>query len=144
MNIADMVKEAVRKNREAVFSQNDQLSLGELIAKCQEAQVEGKDPEVAFDFEYAHPTGIDSWRGIYAELAIEFEFGGTEMKLSEFIALLESAVGKEFTGYKGGEFTMTRDTPMWVANYGNAGNTAVIGVIDAGWQIVIATGYREA
>lgn len=32
---------------------------------------------------------------------------------------------KEFTGWKGGEFTMDESTPVWVANAGNSGNTGL-------------------
>lgn len=57
--------------------------------------------------------------------------------------MLRSAVGAAFEGYKGGVFTMSRHTPVWVANYGNAGNTAVVGVRDLGYLVIIETAYVE-
>jgi hypothetical protein len=33
--------------------------------------------------------------------------------------MLTEAIGKTYTGYKGGEYVMGKVTPVWVANYGN-------------------------
>ena len=132
----------LKDQREAQVKESGQLSLGDIIERCEEI-LKGREGEcyVVFDFEYARPQSFDSWRGIYEELAIGFEFGG-DVKLSEFIESAKDAVGQTFSGYKGGEFTMTKDTPVWVANYGNSGGTAVVGVLDEGWQAVLLTGYK--
>lgn len=128
--------------RAAQFAASDQLSLGQIIDQCKSIPVHEEPQLVVFDFEYAAPTGLDSWRGVYAELALSFSFGD-EMTLPDFLALTEAAVGKTYEGYKGGDFTMTSETPVWVANYGNAGSTAITGVFDDGWQVVLMTGYRQ-
>lgn len=39
--------------------------------------------------------------------------------VSDFLAVLKLALGKYFVGYKGGDFTMGKTTPVWVANDGN-------------------------
>ena len=148
MDLQTYVMNVIATERTKTFNESDQLSLGEIISKCEEIAkrgytLNGEEPTVCFDFEYARPVGIDSWRGIYAELALKFEFSGEEMPLSCFIDLLKDAVGKTFTGYKGGDFKMSRHTPVWVANYGNAGNTAVIGVVDNSYEVILMTGYRE-
>lgn len=44
-----------------------------------------------------------------------------------------------FTGYKGGEFTMSGETPVYVANPDEAGGTAVVDVRDDGRRIVLIT-----
>lgn len=142
MNFQEMIDAAVAADRAAKLAQSDRLTLGEIIDKCEAV---GGDADVVFDFEYAVPRGLDSWRGVYAELALSFDFDrGEALNLPEFVAMLKEAVGKTYYGYKGGEFTMSRGTPVWVANYRNSGNTAVIGVRDCGYQVVIETGYREA
>ncbi len=146
MDLSAYLQNAVAAGRRETFEKSDQLTLGEIISKCeaiQAASVREKEPSVQFDFEYIVPSGIDSWRGSYNELCIHFSVDGTAPKLSDFIKMLKDAVGKEFTGYKGGEFTMTRHTPVWVANYGNSGNTAVIDVVDGGYFVMLVTGYRE-
>lgn len=144
----DLIEEAVAKMRAETFAKSDQLSLGDIIERCEAIAAKGKrlcdgsEPRVVFDFEYARPAYLDSWRGVYAELAIGFEFGG-QIGLSEFIKMLKEADGDKFIGWKGGEFRMSRSTPVWVANRGNSGNTAVVGVADAQWQVVILTGWRN-
>ncbi len=148
MDLQAYLDNAVRAARKDSFDRSDQLTLGEIISKCEAILAKGykcsddSEPEVVFDFEYMGPTGIDSWRGIYAELSLWFE-ADARMPLSKFITLLKNAVGETYTGYKGGEYTMSRHTPVWVANYGNSGNTAVIEVVDAGYQVILITGYRE-
>lgn len=144
----DAMVKAVRRDS---FDKSDQLSLGEiilkiepLIAKQEELkQKYGEEARVVYDFEYLYPTHIDSWRGSYAELALNFESGGEAMGVSEFLKMLKAAVGKTFTGYKGGDYIMTKNTPVWVANYGNAGSTAVIDVVDNEYEVILITARRE-
>lgn len=147
MDLQTYIQNAVKAERQNTLSKSDQLTLGELILKLEpivEKQKEREDEaEVKYDFEYLYPTRIDSWRGSYDELALNFESGGNYMKVTDFLKMLKEALGKEFTGYKGGEFYMNKNTPVWVANYGNSGNTAVIDVVDDGYQIILITGYRE-
>jgi hypothetical protein len=104
-----------------------------------------------------YPTGLSSWRGSYAELALNFSFVGygmpgyiktdgpdlKELTVTEFLAILKSAIGKTYTGWKGGDFVMGKNTPIWVANDGNSGNTAVIGVRDDEYAIILETAHTE-
>ena len=149
MDLQTYLDSMVKAARADTFASSDQLSLGEIVSQCEAIQAkdyrrsDNSEPTVGFDFEYAHPTGIDSWRGVYAELALSFDFGGKEMSLSAFIEMCRSAIGQTFTGYKGGDYEMSRHTPVWVANYGNSGNTAVVGVLDLGYSVILLTGYRE-
>lgn len=150
MDIQKILDNEISAQRAKRLANSDQLTLGELIAKIepiaakQGERIEAKQGEsdVCFDFEYLKPTSLSSWRGSYAELAIEFA-SGEAMTVNKFLEMLKDAVGKTYTGYKGGEFQMSRQTPLWVANYGNAGNTAVIGVLDLGYTVIIETAYRE-
>lgn len=150
MDLQTYLDNTLKAARAESFAASDQLTLGEIISKCEAIAARGyrcsddREPTVQFDFEYAHPSCIDSWRGIYAELALGFEFDGPAMPLSKFIDMLTAAVSHTFEGYKGGSYTMSRHTPVWVANYGNVGNTAVIDVVDGGFRVVIITGFRES
>lgn len=141
MNLQDQIDRTIKAARAVQFAASDQLNLGQLIDALDAIPLRDEPQRVAFDFEYASPTTFDSWRGVYAELALGFDFN-TVKRLPDMIAEAKAAVGKTFEGYKGGDFTMTRDTPVWVANYGKAGSTAIVGVYDDGWQIVLLTGYR--
>ena len=159
MDIQTYVENAMKASRAKTLADSDQLTLGEMILKLdpiverqKERMADGKTEEatVRYDFEYLFPTYIDSWRGIYAELALNFVGTGRsgdsnekEMTVTAFQQMLKDCIGKEFTGWKGGEYVMSKHTPVWVANAGNSGNTAVIDIIDDGYQVIIMTGYRE-
>ena len=91
-----------------------QLTLGELIEQLE--KIPNKDLPVIFNSCYC-PTGLSSWRGVYGELAIEYDTVGG-VSLSEFLEMLKGAIGKIYEGYKGGSYVMRSDTPLWVANYG--------------------------
>lgn len=122
-----------------------QMTLGDLINAIESLNRQspnGQEKTVHFDFAYFFPSGISSWRGAYEELALTYSNSGEALTVSKFIQLLKDAVGQTFTGYKGGEFVMTESTPVWVSNPSEACHTAVFGVRDAGWVIVIETGYQ--
>lgn len=127
----------------------EQLTLGEIISKCEEIQrrgyklLDGSEPIVIYDFAGFFPQYIDSWRGAYSELALSIEQSGPELTISAFINLLKAARGKAFQGYKGGSYTMHNHTPVWAANHGESGNTAIIGVKDLGYQVLLTTAYKD-
>lgn len=155
MNLQDYINNALKSSRQDTLAKSDQLTLGELIlklepivAKQEERISEGKDEaHVYYDFCNLFPTEIDSWRGSYSELALNFvdsdNDGAKTMTVGGLLTMLKSTIGKTFEGYKGGEFTMNKHTPIWVANYGNSGNTAVVDVVDDGYCVILITGYRE-
>lgn len=164
MNFQDIISNAADQMRTEELKNMPVLTLGEIIAKTEaildrwnENKKDQDEPEVMFDFECAYPTGLSSWRGVYAELALNFSFIGygidgyekvknfkpKQPTISEFLNILKGAVGKTFTGWKGGDFVMGRGTPVWVANDGNSGNTAVVGIKNEGYQVVILTQYVD-
>lgn len=61
-------------------------------------------------------TSPHSYRGYYEQLAFE-PMGYVSVK--EMLKSAKSAVGKTFTGYKGGNFTMDLGTDIWISDYGN-------------------------
>lgn len=144
-NFETNLHNAVDKIRQEKLKDMPVLSLGELIAKLEAiAQTPdakrsgGEEPWVRYDFGSAVPTTLDSWRGVYAELALGYQDDGLP-ELSKVIEELKSAVGKTFTGYKGGDFKMGRTTPVWVANYGDSGSTAIVDVVNRGYEVVFIT-----
>lgn len=149
MELSTIIKNAVEAERAEEFSNSEQLSLGELILKLepllpeQKARKESdkREADVWFDFEYMRPTHLMSWRGIYRELAIGFSEGAEPLTVTEFYKMLKGALGKTYMGYKGGDFTMSKQTPLWVANQGNSGRTAVVDILDEGYSIIIITKY---
>ena len=61
-----------------------------------------------------------SYRGYYSDLALE-KGSGTRTVASLIEQLKNECLGQTFTGYKGGDFYMDENTPMWVAECGFCG-----------------------
>lgn len=140
----------LQASRAQRIARSDQWTLGKLIAALEPlAAVELKEGELpaAIEFEFAgcRPIGLASWRGAYEELAISYEAGSNSfgMKMADFLEILKKAVGEVFVGYKGGNFLMDEDTPLWVANDGCVEHTAVVGIKDDGYKVTILTATRE-
>lgn len=103
-----------------------QMTLGEFIRA-----LERQDPDepVKYDFVHFGPTTLASYRGDYSELALGYnECGRHYPKVKDLIAHCKDALGKTFTGWKGGDYDMDERTPLWVANPGESGSTAIINI----------------
>lgn len=99
-------------------------TLGALIdalEKCHESA------SVHFDFAYFVPGELRSYRGDYAHLAFAYD-KKNKVTVVELLERCREALGKCYEGYKGGTYRMDRDTPLWVAEYGEATGTALVGV----------------
>lgn len=86
------------------------MTLGELITALESAD---QSRVVPVGFTHAH-----SYRGYYDELAFE---PAQEVTIASMLECAKGALGKVFTGYKGGEYQMSEWTPVWLANYGSTG-----------------------
>jgi hypothetical protein len=102
-----------------------------------------KERQVYFDWCGMRPNGLSSYRGYYDHLAINIDIdrGPT---VAELLERLREAIGDAFTGWKGGEYTMSADTPVWVADPGYATGWGVSGVRDEGYSVVIETKKFDA
>lgn len=141
MDIGTVVRNAVKVERMERFGQSAQLSLGELIVKLEQMP---DDAPVVIDQD--RPVGhLTSWRGSYDELAITPSLGPFSQAhtVATLTNLLRAAIGQEFDGYKGGTYRMGRHTPVWVAEWGTAGDDAVVGVVRDGDRVVIETAEIE-
>ena len=86
------------------------VTLGRLIEALEE-----------FDDDQLFPFGMTtphSYRGHYEELA--FVPCGW-MEAHEILAAARSAVGATYQGWKGGDFTMTLETPVHLSRIGDTG-----------------------
>lgn len=98
-----------------------QMTLGGLMDALKDlppaaivAYVDGKSPGHAM-----------SYRGYYSDVA----FGdGEAITVDEFSRSVSGAIGATMEGYKGGDFQMSRDTPVWRSEYGMASGVAIMGV----------------
>ena len=125
------------------------LEVGELIDNLLEVIPQGVkmkylDKVVKYDFNpNVKSLKLDSWRGIYSELTLDYDTGGKETTLGELLKDLEISIkGKVFRGYKGGEFRMNIDTPVWADPSGMYNERMIIGVEDTDDCIMLKTMVR--
>jgi hypothetical protein len=104
----DMLSDAARDTRK-----NYHVCLGELLDGLRQADPEG----------WVYLTSPHSYRGYYSDLALEPTT--TPIRVWELINQLSDVIDTELTGYKGGEFLMSADTPVWVSHYGTTGSALV-------------------
>lgn len=149
------LQDYVQEARKKTFERSDQLTLGQIIEKLESCGLKHgdkkEDKQVDYDFGTAIPTKLDSWRGSYNELALGYKLSGydniddhfAQTTAENLLSELKGAIGKTYTGWKGGDFEMDENTPVWVANNGDSGNTGIIDIVDDGWRIIIMTAYCE-
>ncbi len=121
------------------------LSLGELIQALKEIAQRPAPTYVRsgrgvyIDWNCMVPRGFSSYRGSYDHLAICFETEHAGPSLADFLRDLEGQVGAIHEGWKGGQYTMREDTPVWVANPGTSNGWGVSAVWDEGYAAVLKT-----
>lgn len=115
------------------------MTLGNLIRKLEEFP---KDRTVRYDFCDLIPTDLDSWRGVYAELALgwsEDTYPSKAPNVEQLLGRLRAADGVTYEGYKGGEYKMDMSTPIHVDNPGRYTQTDLVGVLDGGYCVILET-----
>ena len=132
--VSDKVDKELERLKLAEAREHGQLTLGDLIDRIGMILSEnpGKDFPIvgrakfadSVDFYLGYPIPyVDSYRGYYKDGFIECSMWGTNYTRGEipsarsFHAQLVKNVGQEVSGYKGGYYTMDRDTLMWFANW---------------------------
>lgn len=115
------------------------LSLGEFVTLLREA---GKDPNwknVIFMFGGKPNMKVHSYRGYYDHAALGWSGGdyGTSsgVDANELADAIEAQYGSYMSGWKGGEFLIHKNIPLWCANDGCFG-PAIVGIEDN--QILVA------
>ena len=96
------------------------LTLAGLIEALKEA-----DPKaiVLFDWNRESPNYPHSYRGYYSDLS--FHWKGNELTVESFLEGCEDSLGRTFTGWKGGDFIMDKDTLLWAADFGDTGRAII-------------------
>lgn len=129
----DLQTRGWRKERESKM-----LTLGELLDELRTF-----NPLLPVVYEdHKSPGDPHSYRGYYQDLSFQDREDGTA-STSEFIKVLENCIGKTFEGWKGGEFTMDRTTPLWRAYEGDCG-VAMVSVEATNQAAVIKTSSEDA
>ena len=122
MSIKDRISQISKLELEQ--RSNSQMTLGELIVKLD---------TLDSDFEIERIGNPDCYFCYYTDLAFEPQDG--RITAGELLPIVRSCLGPSFTGYTGGEFTMTKTTPLWIAPYGSCG-VKIIGLNGSGEWIV--------
>lgn len=99
----------------------EMITLGELRAHLQHVN---RLLPVRFEDGTA-PGDFASYRGYYQYPALNH---GEDCTAGELLDKTCNAINNTFTGYKGGEFTMTAHSPIWVSGYGQASGLGLVGV----------------
>lgn len=86
--------------------------------------LEKKDPTIAAALGFCCPH---SYRGYYTELAFIPEKNTT---VGEMLKCAKDALGSTYQGWKGGEFTMDEYTDVYLAEYGDTGDSIGLILLD--------------
>lgn len=113
------------------------LTLGQAISRL---NLFNKTLRVVFDWSRLAPCNPDSYRGYYSDLALaECE---KHITVHDFSEMLKECLDKSFYGYKGGDFIMDKDTPLWAAEYGSSGR-AIMRLEKRDESVLILTKYLD-
>lgn len=72
---------------------------------------------------------VGSYRGYYFNLALEPADDDQPRNVADLLKLLDDAWGADFEGYKGGTYTMTGRTDLWVSPYGEASSQMLTRIV---------------
>lgn len=112
------------------------LSVGGLIRLLEKRE---REQMVSFDFGHRRPSGIHSYRGFYDHLAIGHVYGGDDVTVDGLLLSLKDAIGKTFQGWKGGDYRMNAQTPIWCDDAGDASSTAIVGIGSCDYWTILET-----
>lgn len=135
--IFELIRDAANKQALQESAEAGQLTLGELIAKLEQYDPDSIVCYESATFPYYYPGSYDSYRGYYEMLAISRS--DIPVTVGQFMKASLDAVGETFTGYKGGEYTMTKHTPVWVSDYGRASGDAIVDIKQDFGRVLIVT-----
>lgn len=131
------VQAQVEREADEACAEAGQLTLGELEARLEPVN---KSLPVFFDSGES-PGEFMSYRGYYRYVAVAPT--DEPCTAGEFLERFSFAIGGTFTGYKGGEYRMTRHTPVWVSRYGEASGVGIVGVAVLPDKVILVTAKIE-
>lgn len=86
-----------------------------------------------------YPGAFDSYRGYYDRLMLGAN--GEPCTVAELLNRARAADGATFTGYKGGEYEMRRDTVVYVADYGRTSDNRPVAIEKRDELVVIVVAH---
>lgn len=90
---------------------------------------------------YSSDFNTYSWRGSFKLPAIQYEeYSSTPYSVETAIANLSATHQKEVTGYKGGDYKLSLQDVLYIANCDTSGNdTAVVGIREQNGTVILFT-----
>lgn len=128
------------------WDNNKNLTISEITTRLSPLNKFPRTAPIVVQFKggYYYPSELVSYRGDYSELCITPDTKNTKtVTVGEFYNQLKNVIGKELTGWKGGEFHMTGWTPVWVDYSGEYNQQAVVNVKLIDGIVVLLTKEME-
>lgn len=140
MNMTDMLR-TMQDSWRRIRSQYH-LTLGDLIEflSSQEGHMIVR-VDACVEDDAVYPGMPDSYRGYYDDLA--FAPTGEPITCDELLKRCKLALNSTYQGYKGGDFVMSEDTPLWLSAYGINSQIAIVAVEHVGDSLVLKTKQIE-
>jgi hypothetical protein len=134
-DLIDMMNKIIRNTRKDYH-----LTLNKLISAL---KAEDSTKTVMFDTDQypdAYPHNICSYRGFYQDLAISETY--IKRTCGGLLDECDKISGQVLRGYRGGEFTMDPDAPLWKAEWGMTG-PAIVDVRSTDQALILVTRYVD-
>ena len=140
LDIKDFIE--IQKKQWAKDSLNKgAMSAEEIINKLEEFKDSNKLIIIEMNNEiFTSDFAADSWRGSYNLPAIEYYSGKSGCSVNSAIENLQEIDGMKVSGYKGGDYVLNEEDPLFIANYGDSNNcTAIVDIIESDEFIICLT-----
>ena len=117
------------------------MSANDIIEKLKEFESTNKLVVIEMNNKiYTSDFDADSWRGSYDLPSISYSEDDSGVSIDTAIENLNEVNGMEVIGYKGGQYKLYADDPIFVANYGESNNcTAIVDIVEIKDYIVCLT-----
>ncbi len=71
-----------------------------------------------------------SYRGYYSDLAFELNDPvEVDLRVGDFLTTCRKILDTTLEGYKGGDFVMDADTPLWLSAWGDTSKVAIMDIV---------------
>lgn len=119
------------------------LTLGPFIEQLElVSKVDSGGLPVVTDGGIGLSANIISYRGYYSDCAIRPAAANDHCAtVAELLDKARAVFGHTLEGYKGGNYLMGANTPLWVSGYGVCDNLAVMSMVVKDKQLVLNTKY---
>lgn len=122
-----------------MYNFEELLTLGELIDGLQKVVDADESKKMVITTGGTYVSGFSSYRGNYQELAIvpSGGYSSESLTVAEFLAKAKEVDGARLTGWKGGEYLMTRENGLWLAHVGDCPGIGVEKMQDTKYRVVL-------